>query len=88
VEAAIPAEATETVEAKKTKLVTKPRRRLRMPTLPTIAKVAAILLIIAFTGLSGFVAWKHHESTQRVHRAAAFEAEVKLMTPCLAPAAT
>jgi Mce-associated membrane protein len=76
VEAPLPAE-DETVEVAIPKSATKPSRRLGrlgMPTLPTITKAAAILLIIGFTGFSGFAAWKHHESTQRAHRAAAFEA--------------
>jgi Mce-associated membrane protein len=66
-------ESAETAEDE-TELERVQRRWLRRPTLSTIAQAAAILLILGFTGLSGFFAWQHHESTQRAHRFAAFEA--------------
>jgi Mce-associated membrane protein len=74
VEAEIPAEE-ETAEEETTESASGPglRRRLRVPSLSTIVKAAAILLILGFTGLSGGIAWTHHESTQRAHRRAAFE---------------
>jgi len=85
VEAEIPAEVDETVEAEipaeaetDVEEPAGPRRRLRAPSPSVIVKAAAILLILGLTGLSGFFAWQHHESTQRAHRLAAFEAGARL----------
>ena len=62
----------ETVEA------TQPESRLarwrRLPSLSATWKVAAIILIICFAGASGYMAWQHHDATQREQRAARFVA--------------
>ncbi|MEZ0350277.1 hypothetical protein [Mycobacterium sp. pR1184] len=50
------------------------RRRLRWPSLSVTWKAAVILLICVFVGASGYMAWQHHESTQRNQRIANFVA--------------
>jgi Mce-associated membrane protein len=49
-------------------------RRVRLPPLSVTWKAAVIILICAFVGASGYMMWKHHETTERNQRAANFVA--------------
>jgi Mce-associated membrane protein len=48
------------------------RRRVPLPTLSVAWKAAVVVLICAFTGVSGYMLWQCHETTERNHRAANF----------------
>jgi Mce-associated membrane protein len=50
------------------------RSRRWVPSLSVTWKVAAIILIICFAGAIGYMAWQHHDATEREQRAARFVA--------------
>jgi Mce-associated membrane protein len=45
-----------------------------VPSLSVTWKIAAIILIICFAGAIGYMAWQHHDTTEREQRAARFVA--------------
>jgi Mce-associated membrane protein len=45
-----------------------------VPSLSVTWKIAAIILIICFAGAIGYMAWRHHDATEREQRAARFVA--------------
>ena len=50
------------------------RSRRWLPSLSVTWKVAAIILIACFAGATGYMAWQHHDATEREQRAARFVA--------------
>jgi Mce-associated membrane protein len=52
----------------------RPRWRRWLPSLSVTWKAAALILILCFAGAIGYMAWQHHEATERQQRAARFVA--------------
>ena len=70
---AAPKQTVETVEAVEPESRPAGWRR-RLPSLSATSKVAAILFICAFSGVSGYMVWQDHETTERAQREANFKA--------------
>jgi Mce-associated membrane protein len=76
-------EATETVDAAETPAPTDTaeaepaRRRLRAPNLAVALTIAAVAAICALLGVSGWMAWHHHNVVQERQRAAAYIATAR-----------
>ncbi len=76
-------EATETVETAEAPTPTETaepepvRRRLRAPTLAVALTIAAVVAICALLGVSGWMAWHHHNVVQERQRAAAYIATAR-----------
>ena len=76
-------EATETVETAEASAPTETaepepgRRRLRAPKLSVALTVAAVVAICALLGVSGWMAWQHHNVVQERQRAAAYTATAR-----------
>src|ERR1700733_7407801 len=62
---------TETAEAEQA------RRRLRAPNLAVALTIAAVVAICALLGVSGWMAWHHHNVVQERQRAAAYVAAAR-----------
>jgi Mce-associated membrane protein len=76
-------EATETVETAEAPAPTDAaepepaRRRLRAPNLAVALTIAAVIAICALLGVSGWMAWQHHNVVQERQRAAAYIATAR-----------
>jgi Mce-associated membrane protein len=76
-------EATETVETAKAPAPAEPaepepgRPRLRVPNWAQALTIAAIVAICALLGISGWMAWHHHNVVQERQRAAAYIAAAR-----------
>ena len=76
-------EATETVETAKASAPTETaepdpnRRRLRIPNWAEGLTIAAVVAICALLGVSGWLAWHHHNVVQERQRAAAYIAAAR-----------
>jgi len=76
-------EATETVETAEAPAPTDTaepepaRRRLRAPNLAVALTIAAVAAICALLGVSGWMAWHHHDVVQERQRAAAYTAAAR-----------
>jgi Mce-associated membrane protein len=76
-------EATETVETAEAPAPTDAaepepaRRRLRAPNLAVALTIAAVVAICALLGVSGWMAWQHHNVVQERQRAAAYIATAR-----------
>ena len=76
-------EATETVETAEASAPTETaepepgRRRLRAPNLAVALTIAAVVAICALLGVSGWMAWHHHNVVQERQRAAAYTAAAR-----------
>ena len=76
-------EATETVETAEAPAPTDTaeaepaRRRLRAPNLAVALTIAAVVAICALLGVSGWMAWHHHNVVQERQRAAAYIATAR-----------
>jgi Mce-associated membrane protein len=76
-------EATETVETAEAPEPTDAaepepdRRRLRAPNLAVALTIAAVIAICALLGVSGWMAWQHHNVVQERQRAAAYIATAR-----------
>jgi Mce-associated membrane protein len=53
------------------------RRRLRAPNLAAALTIAAVVAICALLGVSGWMAWQHHNVVQERQRAAAYTATAR-----------
>jgi Mce-associated membrane protein len=53
------------------------RRRLRAPNLAVALTIAAVVAICALLGVSGWMAWQHHNVVQERQRAAAYTATAR-----------
>jgi Mce-associated membrane protein len=73
-------EAVETPEAPEPTDTAEPepaRRRLRAPNLAVALTIAAVVAICALLGVSGWMAWQHHNVVQERQRAAAYIATAR-----------
>jgi Mce-associated membrane protein len=76
-------EATDTVETAEAPAPTDAaepepaRRRLRAPNLAVALTIAAVIAICALLGVSGWMAWQHHNVVQERQRAAAYIATAR-----------
>jgi Mce-associated membrane protein len=73
-------EIVETAEAAEPTDVPEPepvRRRLRAPNLAVALGIAAVVAICALLGVSGWMAWQHHNVVQERQRAAAYIATAR-----------
>jgi Mce-associated membrane protein len=73
-------EAVETPEAPEPTDTAEPepaRRRLRAPNLAVALTIAAVVAICALLGVSGWMAWQHHNVVQERQRAAAYTATAR-----------
>jgi Mce-associated membrane protein len=73
-------DAVETPEAPEPTDAAEPepaRRRLRAPKLAVALTIAAVVAICALLGVSGWMAWQHHNVVQERQRAAAYTATAR-----------